>query len=49
LSGWLLNVDSTLRLAGTVRSGIGVDVCMEMQAPCQVNVIALPAIAEQQL
>ena len=31
------------------RSGKGVDVCMAMQAPCLVNVIALPAIAEQQL
>ena len=45
----LLNVDSTLRLAGTARSGMGVDVCMAMQAPCLVNVIALPVIAEQQL
>jgi hypothetical protein len=45
----LLNVDSTLGLAGTARSGKGVDVCMAMQAPCLVNVIALPVIAEQQL
>jgi hypothetical protein len=38
-----------LRLAGTARFGKGVDVCMAMQAPCLVNVIALLEIAGQQL